>query len=92
MDRLLAWLPLITLIAMLTAAKLRAAALRRCGLRAVVLDRHRRWPDVLSDSLLILMFFFWIYLLLAEACSFSLAWLPTWLTTRIIEARPAIVL
>jgi protein-S-isoprenylcysteine O-methyltransferase Ste14 len=89
MDRLLSWLPLVTIVAVMTAAKLRAAGLRRRGLRVVVVDWHRPWPDVLSDSLLIVVFFFWFYLLLAEACSFSLAWLPTWLTTKIVAALPA---
>jgi protein-S-isoprenylcysteine O-methyltransferase Ste14 len=76
----------VTLSAVMIAAKLRAAVLRRRGLRVVVVDWHRPWPDVLSDSLLIVVFLFWFYLLLAEPCSFSLDWLPDWLTAKLVDS------
>ena len=85
---LLRWLPLVTLLAMMFAAKVRAAIMQRRGLRVIVVDWDRPRRDLLYDTLVIAVALFWIYLLLAEAWPFSLSWLPDWLTTRLVDATP----
>ena len=65
--RFLAWLPLVIITAMMPASKLRAFAMQRRGLRVIVIDWQRPRKDVLFDALLIVVFLFWFYLLLAEA-------------------------
>lgn len=87
-DRILAWLPPLMMAAMMVAAKLRAAAMHRRGLRVVVVDWRRPRRDLLYDTLIIVVFSFWFYLLLAEAWPLSLAWLPDWLNTKLFDAMP----
>jgi protein-S-isoprenylcysteine O-methyltransferase Ste14 len=89
MDRLLAWLPLLVIGAMLLSSKLRAFAMQRRGQRVIVVDWRRPLRDVLYDALLIVVCVPWFYLLVAEPLGLSLAWLPDWLTTRFLDAGPA---
>src|SRR5687768_13786794 len=84
----LRWLPLVTLLAMMFAAKVRAAIMQRRGLRVIVVDWDRPRRDLLYDTLVIAVALFWIYLLLAEAWPFSLSWLPDWLTSRLVDTTP----
>jgi protein-S-isoprenylcysteine O-methyltransferase Ste14 len=88
LDRILAWLPLITLLAMMFAAKVRAAIMQRRGLRVIIVDWDRPLRELLNDTLVIALASFWIYLLFAEAWPLSLNWLPDWLTKRIVDATP----
>jgi protein-S-isoprenylcysteine O-methyltransferase Ste14 len=82
----LRWLPLVTLLAMMFAAKVRAAIMQRRGLRVIVVDWDRPRRDLLYDTLVIAVALFWIYLLLAEAWPLSLGWLPDCLTRKIVDA------
>jgi protein-S-isoprenylcysteine O-methyltransferase Ste14 len=58
-----------------------------CSPRRIVRDRPL--PDLIYDTLLIVVTFCWILLLVAEAWPLSLAWLPNWLTTQIVARMPA---
>jgi protein-S-isoprenylcysteine O-methyltransferase Ste14 len=80
----LRWLPLVTLLAMMFAAKVRAAIMQRRGLRVIVVDWDRPRRDLLYDTLVIAVALFWIYLLLAMAWPLSLGWLPDW-TKRLVD-------
>jgi protein-S-isoprenylcysteine O-methyltransferase Ste14 len=88
----LAWLPLVVITIMMSAAKLRAGLMHRRGLRVVVIDRQRPWCDIVYDLLLIVVFVFWFYMMLAEAIGLSIAWLPEWLTAKLVDSWPAKVL
>ena len=88
LDRILAWLPLITLLTMLLAARLRAFLMQRRGQRVIVVDWDRPLRDLLYDTLVIAVALLWIYLLVAEAWPFSLSWLPGWLSKKIFDAAP----
>ena len=86
LDRVLAWLPLVVLLAMLIVVRLRALAMHRRGVRVIVIDWHRPAADVVCDSVLLVVAWFWIYLLAAEALPLSLAWLPTSLSYQLVDA------
>jgi protein-S-isoprenylcysteine O-methyltransferase Ste14 len=88
LEQILAWLPLITQLALLFAAKLRAAILQRRGLRVIIVDWQRPLSEHVYDTLTLLVALCWIYLLLSEAWPLSLAWLPGWLTKTVIDATP----
>src|SRR5262245_48567259 len=88
LDRVLDWLPLVVLAATLSTAKVRAWLLKRRGVRVVIVDWRRPPGELLYDTLIIAVSLCWIYLLLAEAWPLSLAWLPDWLTRKIIDALP----
>ena len=85
LDRLLLWLPLAVLGALLVIARLRALAMRRRGLRVMVDDHERPLADRIYDALLVAVFLFWVVLLLAEAVPLSLDWLPDWLAMRLVD-------
>jgi protein-S-isoprenylcysteine O-methyltransferase Ste14 len=89
MERILAWLPLVTLIVMMNISRLRALMLRRRGVRAIIVDWKRPTRQLLYDALIIGVFWIWFLLLLADAFPFSLAWMPDWLTKKLIDNRPA---
>ena len=82
-DRLLAWLPLVILLAMLVLSRLRAIAMHRRGLKVIVWNLP--WSEYLYDKLLALVFVFWLYLLLAEAGPLSLDWISDWLAAKLID-------
>ena len=84
----LRWLPLVILAAMLVISRLRVLALRRRRLRVMVVDRERSLAQMIYDSLIVVVFLFWFYLLVAEAAPLPLDWLPDWLTTRPLDALP----
>jgi protein-S-isoprenylcysteine O-methyltransferase Ste14 len=88
LNRVVAWLPLAVLAAMLVVSRVRALALRRRGIRVIVVDGNRPLREVIHDALLVAVFVFWSYLLVAEAWPLSLAWLPDGLSTKLIAARP----
>jgi protein-S-isoprenylcysteine O-methyltransferase Ste14 len=77
---------------MMTASKLRAFAMQRRGLRVIVVDWQRPLKDVLVDSLLIIVALPWLYFLVAEPLALSLAWLPNWLTTKLVDSLPVKVM
>jgi protein-S-isoprenylcysteine O-methyltransferase Ste14 len=87
-EHVLNWLPLAILIGTMTAAKLRAWVMQRRGKRVIIVDWQRPRTQLLYDVLIIAVFLLWIYLLIAEAWPLSIAWLPEWLTRKIIEALP----
>jgi protein-S-isoprenylcysteine O-methyltransferase Ste14 len=84
----LRWLPLVVLGAMLLISRLRVLAMRRRGLRVMVVDRERPARQMIYDSLIVAVFLFWFYLLVAEALSLPLDWLPNWLAARPLAALP----
>jgi protein-S-isoprenylcysteine O-methyltransferase Ste14 len=88
LDRILDWLPLVVLIATLSAAKLRARVMQRRGQRVIIVDWNRPLKEMLYDVLVIVAFLCWLYFLVAEAWPLSLAFLPGWLTKNLIEALP----
>jgi protein-S-isoprenylcysteine O-methyltransferase Ste14 len=92
LDRILAWLPPVMMAAVMATAKLRAAAMHRRGLRVVIVDWQRPLCEQLYDTLVMVVFLFWFYLLLAEAGSFSLAWLPAWLIAKLFDSLPLKIL
>ncbi|MEX2308179.1 MAG: isoprenylcysteine carboxylmethyltransferase family protein [Pirellulales bacterium] len=87
LERILAWLPLAMLFAMMLAGRLRALAMRRRGVRAIIVDLRRPIRERLYDTLMIGVAILWIYLLVAAAWPLSLAWLPGWLTAKIVDSR-----
>jgi protein-S-isoprenylcysteine O-methyltransferase Ste14 len=89
LDQALDWLPLITLLALLPAAKLRALRMQRCGQRVIIVDWNRPLGQILYDTLLIVVALCWFFLLLAEAWPLPYNWLPGWLTKKFIDAPPA---
>jgi protein-S-isoprenylcysteine O-methyltransferase Ste14 len=88
MNRILDWLPLVVLIVTLSAAKVRAWVMQRRGQRVVIIDWKRPLSEMLYDTLMIAVALCWIYLLVAEAWPFTLAWLPAWLTRSLIDYLP----
>ncbi|HEY3394573.1 MAG TPA: isoprenylcysteine carboxylmethyltransferase family protein [Lacipirellulaceae bacterium] len=84
----LRWLPLVVLGAMLIISRLQVRAMRRRGLRVMVVDRERPARQMIYDSLIVAVFLFWFYLLVAEALSLPLAWLPDWFASRPLDALP----
>lgn len=87
LDQVFAWLPLAVLAAMLVVSRVRALAMRRCGVQVVVWQRP--WGEFLYDEVLGIVFVFWAYLLVAEAWPLPLDWLPDWLARKQIDALPA---
>lgn len=85
-DRILTWLPLVALFAIMLAGRLRMLAVYRSGVRAVVVDLTRPFGQQAYDTLMIVVAIFWIYLLVAEAWPLSLAWLPGWLTAKVYDS------
>jgi protein-S-isoprenylcysteine O-methyltransferase Ste14 len=83
---------LVTLLAMLLAAKRRAFWMQRRGLRVIVVDWDRPRSQILYDTLVIAVALFWIYLLVAEAWPLLLGWLPDWLTNKVFDAVPVKIL
>jgi protein-S-isoprenylcysteine O-methyltransferase Ste14 len=83
-----AWLPLVMLAAMFVASRVRAAVMRRRGVRVVIVDLRRPIGERLYDTLMIGVVLVWVYLLVAEAGPLSLGWLPDWLTAKIIDSLP----
>jgi protein-S-isoprenylcysteine O-methyltransferase Ste14 len=88
LERTLDWLPLVTLVAMMTAGKLQALVMHRRGLRVTIVDWHRPIKELLYDTLMIGVAIWWIYLLVAEVWPLSLAWLPGWLTKKPVSWLP----
>jgi protein-S-isoprenylcysteine O-methyltransferase Ste14 len=88
LEQLLDWLPLVVLIATFSAARIRAWAMHRRGVRVVIVDWNRPLKEMLYDVLVIVAFLCWLYFLVAEAWPLSLAFLPGWLTKNLIEALP----
>ena len=88
LNDIFAWLPLVILLAMLVASRLRALAMHRRGLRVIVVDWRRPLNDVLYDTLLVAVFLFWAYLLVAEPWPLSLRLLPAWLATKLVDNLP----
>jgi protein-S-isoprenylcysteine O-methyltransferase Ste14 len=89
LKRIIAWLPLAVLATMLLAAKLRALLMQRRGARVIVVDWDRPVRDLVYDTLIVVVAIIWICLLVAEAVPWSLAWLPDWLTRKVVDAMPA---
>jgi protein-S-isoprenylcysteine O-methyltransferase Ste14 len=89
LERIIAWLPLAVLATMLLAAKLRALLMQRRGARVIVVDWNRPLRDLVYDTLIVVVAIFWICLLVAEAVPLSLAWLPDWLTRKVVDAMPS---
>lgn len=87
--RLLPWLPVLLLIAMMTMSRVRALAMYRRGIRAIIVDWHRPRKEIAYDTLIIVVFLLWFYLLVAEAWPLSLAWLPEALTYKLVNSLPA---
>jgi protein-S-isoprenylcysteine O-methyltransferase Ste14 len=87
-DGILDWLPLVIIVSMMTAAKLRAWTMQRRGKRVIIVDWQRPWTEMLYDVLIISVSVLWICLLVAEAWPLPVGWLPDWLTRRIVTARP----
>jgi protein-S-isoprenylcysteine O-methyltransferase Ste14 len=88
-ESILNWLPLAAHVAILIANRLRARALGRRGVRVLVVDWQRPAGQVVYDTLVVVVFFLWCWLLLAAAWPLSLAWLPEWLTAKLIDSWPA---
>jgi protein-S-isoprenylcysteine O-methyltransferase Ste14 len=89
LERIIAWLPLAVLATMLLAAKLRALLMQRRGTRVIVVDWDRPVRDLVYDTLIVVVAIIWICLLVAEAVPLLLAWLPDWLTRKVVDAMPA---
>jgi protein-S-isoprenylcysteine O-methyltransferase Ste14 len=92
LERILNWLPLVTLIAVLLTSRVRAWAMHRRGVRAIIIDMRRPIAEQLYDTLLFCVGVFWIYLLVAEAWPLSLAWLPAPLTAKLFDFLPLKIL
>jgi protein-S-isoprenylcysteine O-methyltransferase Ste14 len=88
LEHVLHWLPIIALIAILIAARVRAWMLRRRGQRVVVIDWHRPLAEVLYDTLLLAGLLCWLYFLIAETWPRLLTRIPAWLTANIVTAMP----
>jgi protein-S-isoprenylcysteine O-methyltransferase Ste14 len=89
LERFLSWLPLVIVVGMTAAAKLRAWAMQRQGKRVIIVDWQRPKAEMLYDGLIVAAFFVWLYFLIAEAWTLSVAWLPDWLMRKIVEAQPS---
>jgi protein-S-isoprenylcysteine O-methyltransferase Ste14 len=86
-ERILAWLPLVTLLAIMLAGRLWMLVMRRRGVRAIIVELRRPIGERLYDTLMICVAMFWIYLLAAGAWPLSLEWLPGWLTAMVVDSR-----
>src|SRR6185295_3346706 len=88
LERIIDWLPLVTLLAMMITGKLQSLAMHRRGLRVAIVDWHRPIRELLYDTLMIAVAIGWISMLVAEAWPLSLAWLPDWLTKKLVGWLP----
>ena len=84
-NRVITWLPLASLSLILMLARVRALMLRRRGVRVVIIDYRRQTRELVYDTLAFVLAMFWLYLLVAEAWPFSLAWLPSQLAYILID-------
>jgi protein-S-isoprenylcysteine O-methyltransferase Ste14 len=91
LERILAWLPLVTLLAIVCAGRLWALVMRGRGVRAIIVGWQRPIGQLLYDSLMIVVAMFWIYLLVAGAWPLSLDWLPGWLMANVVDSRAVIL-
>jgi protein-S-isoprenylcysteine O-methyltransferase Ste14 len=89
-DRIVAWLPLASLLVIFLLARVRALMLRRRGVSRVVVDDWQRpWREILYDLFAFAVAMFWIYLLIARAWPFSLQWLPGPLPDKLVDSFAA---
>lgn len=86
-ERILAWLPLVLLLAIMLAGRLWMLVMRRRGVRAIIVDFRRPMGERVYDTLMICVTMFWIYLLVAGAWRLSLDWLPGSLTATVMNSR-----
>lgn len=87
-ERVLRWLPIAALIAILITARVRAWMLRRRGQRVVVVDWHRPLAEMLYDTLLLAGLLCWIYSLIGETWPRLFTRMPAWLTAKMFTAMP----
>jgi protein-S-isoprenylcysteine O-methyltransferase Ste14 len=85
-ERVLRWLPIVALIAILIVARLRAWMLNRRGQRVVVIGWHRPAREVIYDTLVLVAFLTWLYFLVAQVWPRLWSGVPAWLTKQLIDA------
>jgi len=84
-ERILRWLPIAALIAILITARVRAWMLNRRGQRVVVIDWHRPAREVIYDTLVLVAFLIWLYFLVAQVWPRLWTGVPAWLTKTLVE-------